>query len=129
VALPVAVELDSATPVFEQIREQLAGYILTGALALGTHLPTVRALAGDLGVAINTVGKAYQVLELDGLVHSRRRTGTVVVYQGANADLAAVRVIARDLVELSARAGLGEETVIALVREALGNHTTAPARE
>ncbi len=124
--LLVAVELDSATPVFEQIREQLAGYILTGALALGTHLPTVRALAAELGVAINTVGKAYQVLELDGLVHSRRRTGTVVVYQGASADLSAVRDLARDLVELSARAGLGEETVIALVREALAQHTAQP---
>jgi GntR family transcriptional regulator len=122
VSLPVVIELDAATPVYEQIREQLAGYILTGAMALGTHLPTVRALAADLGVAINTVGKAYQSLELDGLVHSRRRTGTVVVYQGANADLSVVRDIARDLVERSALAGLGDETVIALVREALAAH-------
>jgi GntR family transcriptional regulator len=126
-SLSIVIELDAATPAYEQIREQLAGYILTGALPLGDHLPTVRALAADLGVAINTVGKAYQALELDGLVHSRRRTGTVVVYKGASPDLSAIRDIAELLVDRSAAIGLGDETVIALVREAIARRAPDPA--
>lgn len=74
----VTVDLRDATPPFEQIRAQIASLIAVGHLADGTRLPTVRALAGDLGVATGTVARAYKELEALGLVQSRRRLGTVV---------------------------------------------------
>ncbi len=75
----IAIDLGSAVPVFEQIRAQLAGLIGVGELTGGTRLPTVRALAADLGVAVNTVGRAYSELEAAGLISTRRRLGTVVL--------------------------------------------------
>jgi len=74
------VELDEASPVppYEQIRAQIAAMIGSGALPAGTRLPPIRQLAGDLGLAVNTVARAYRELEGGKLVTSRVRTGTVV---------------------------------------------------
>lgn len=74
------IELDpgSPTPPYEQIRGQLATMIATGAVPPGAHLPSIRQLAADLGIAANTVARAYRELELAGLVASRVRHGTTV---------------------------------------------------
>jgi DNA-binding transcriptional regulator YhcF (GntR family) len=68
----------SPVPPYEQVRGQLARRIQAGELVPGTRLPTVRRLAGDLGLAVNTVARAYRELERDGLVATRGRNGTVV---------------------------------------------------
>ena len=68
----------SPVPPYEQVRAQLARQVQTGELAPGTRLPTVRRLAGDLGLAVNTVARAYRELEAAGLVETRGRNGTVV---------------------------------------------------
>jgi DNA-binding transcriptional regulator YhcF (GntR family) len=74
------ITVDSASPVppFEQVRAKLAGQIVDGTLAVGTRLPTVRQLAEDLGIAANTVGRAYRELEQTGLIETRGRGGTFV---------------------------------------------------
>lgn len=74
----VTLDLLSAVPPYEQIRTQIATLIRVGELADGSRLPTVRALAIDLGVAAGTVARAYKELESSGLVVSRRRAGTMV---------------------------------------------------
>jgi DNA-binding transcriptional regulator YhcF (GntR family) len=76
----VIVEIDeqSAMPPYEQIRVQIATMVATGVLAAGTRLPSIRQLAADLGLATNTVARAYRHLEADGLVDSRVRHGTTV---------------------------------------------------
>jgi DNA-binding transcriptional regulator YhcF (GntR family) len=66
------------TPVFEQIADAVVRGIAEGSLVAGTRLPTVRQLAGDLGVATNTVAKAYRQLESEGHVATLGRNGTVV---------------------------------------------------
>ena len=72
------VDTTSPVPPYEQIRAQLQTMVASGALPAGTRLPPIRQLAGDLGLAINTVGRAYHELELDGVVEARGRRGTVV---------------------------------------------------
>lgn len=74
----ISVDLDSATPPYEQIRAQISSLIALGALEPGTRLPTVRRLAADLGIAAGTVARAYRELEQSGLIDTRRRNGTVV---------------------------------------------------
>jgi len=68
----------SPIPPYEQVRAQLARQVQSGELAPGTRLPSVRRLAGDLGLAVNTVARAYRELEQAGLVATRGRNGTVV---------------------------------------------------
>jgi len=116
----VAVTLDmtAATPPYEQVRTQLAGHIRAGALRPGDKLPVVRALAADLGVATNTVARAYRELEAGGLVTTRRRVGTIVQAPSAEAgpDLRAAAVA---FVTDARAAGLADEEVVDLVRGAL----------
>ncbi len=74
----IEVDPSSPTPPYEQIRGQLATMIAAGTMAPGAHLPSIRQLAADLGIAANTVARAYRELELAGLVTSRVRHGTTV---------------------------------------------------
>ncbi|OMI37272.1 GntR family transcriptional regulator, partial [Streptomyces sparsogenes] len=62
-ALQITVDPDSATAPFEQIRAQIADQVRSGTLPVGYKLPTVRGFAGELGLAANTVAKAYRALE------------------------------------------------------------------
>ncbi|MGZ4745199.1 MAG: GntR family transcriptional regulator [Oryzihumus sp.] len=116
--ISVTLDMTAATPPYEQVRAQLAGHIRAGALQPGDKLPVVRALAADLGVATNTVARAYRELEAGGLVTTRRRVGTTVQPRGAESgpDL---RASARAFVAEARAAGLADEEVVDLVRGAL----------
>jgi GntR family transcriptional regulator len=76
-------EIDATGPVppYEQIRAQISQLAASGALPVGTRLPTIRQLAGDLGLAPGTVARAYRELEAAGVVTSRVRHGTTVAVQ------------------------------------------------
>lgn len=73
------VDTTSPVPPYEQVRTQLAALIEGGALGEGDRLPPIRQLAGDLGMATNTVQRAYRELEAQGLIQTRGRHGTVVL--------------------------------------------------
>lgn len=75
----IAIDLDAKTPPFEQIKSSVIELIGSGALPVDHRLPSIRQLAGDLGVAPNTVARAYRKLEAEGFVRSRGRRGTVVL--------------------------------------------------
>lgn len=77
--LSISVSHASPVPPYEQIRAQLADLISVGRLGQGARLPSVRQLASDLGLANNTVVRAYRELETAGLVRSRRGSGTQVI--------------------------------------------------
>ncbi|MBI3217132.1 MAG: GntR family transcriptional regulator [Mycobacterium sp.] len=65
-------------PLFDQLRSQIIEGIRDGRLAPGTRLPTVRELAGQLGLAVNTVARAYRELESAGILETRGRFGSFV---------------------------------------------------
>lgn len=109
----------SPTPPFEQVRVQLAAQIRDGALAAGTRLPTVRRLAEDLGIAVNTVARTYRELEAEGLVETRGRNGTVVSWSPDGAQ----RELEQAAAGFAARArslGVAPADARALVDRALG---------
>lgn len=122
----LGIDLSSAIPVYEQLRSQIAGMVVTGRLGAGDRLPTVRALAADLGVAVNTVGRAYAALESAGVVTSQRRRGTVVV-GGIPAPSPQVLSDAARLAQSARDTGTSPETVLAIVRAALSAGDPDPA--
>lgn len=103
---------DAQTPPFEQARSQIAGQIATGALPNGTRLPTVRALADELGLAVNTVARAYKELEADQLVVTEGRRGTFV---RSTVPSSAAREAARTYVDACRRQGLTRAEAVRLV--------------
>jgi DNA-binding transcriptional regulator YhcF (GntR family) len=74
----ISLDRSSPEPLSEQLSTAIAERIRRGSLAPGSRLPTVRALAGDLQLAPNTVAKAYRALEDQGWIVGRGRQGTFV---------------------------------------------------
>ncbi|MEV4276414.1 GntR family transcriptional regulator [Actinoplanes xinjiangensis] len=112
--------IDSASPVppFEQLRAQLAGQIQDRTLAVGTRLPTIRRLAADLGLAVNTVGRAYRGLEEAGLIETRGPAGSFVSAAGEQGRERARRAAA-EYADVIAGLGIDTTEAIHIVRAAL----------
>ena len=68
----------SDVPIYQQIRNQIVMGISDGALAPGEQLPTVRALALEMGINTMTVSKAYQQLKMEGYIMTDRKNGARV---------------------------------------------------
>lgn len=116
--LQITVDLGAAEPPYEQVRTQIAGLIATGRLGEGDRLPTVRALAADLGLASNTVARAYKALEAGGLVEAHSRAGTRVANGQHTAEVALVALAAK-FAAAAHGAGLSEARAVEVVRTAL----------
>ena len=118
------VDPSGAVPPYEQIRAQLTGLITSGALPPGTRLPTIRQLAGDLGVAPGTVGRAYHELEQAALVTSRGRHGTRVAPRPVAAEVAVQRPLldeaAASFVAAALRSGADMAQALDAVRRMFG---------
>lgn len=118
----VQIDAGSPTPPYEQLRAQLARQIADRSLAVGTRLPTVRRLAADLGLAVNTVARSYRELEEAGLVETRGRNGTFVAAAGERG-----RERARQAAERYATAvrglGLDRNEALRIVEAALRTST------
>ena len=71
-------DYSSGLPVYRQVIDQIIFCIATGQLKLGEQLPTVRALAVELKVNLNTVSKAYKELEIKNILETQQGTGTFI---------------------------------------------------
>lgn len=111
------VDPTDAVPPFEQVRRQVTAQAASGALPPGQRLPTVRALADQLGLAVNTVARAYRELERDGVVVTRGRSGTFVAVRGEDREREG-RVAAREYLRRAHELGLTPADALRLVREA-----------
>lgn len=76
------IDLQSRTPIYEQLYKKVAELILKGDLGAGDKLPSVRELAKELGVNPNTVSKAFQLLERDKVIYSLAGRGSFVSNAG-----------------------------------------------
>ena len=74
----IELDMNSSTPIYVQLRNQIVMGIGRGDLKLGESLPTVRQLAQDIGVNTMTVNKAYQILKTEGYIKIDRRHGAIV---------------------------------------------------
>ncbi|MFF3289944.1 GntR family transcriptional regulator [Streptomyces sp. NPDC003023] len=116
--LNITVDADSSDAPYEQLRAQIAEQARSGTLPVGYRLPTVRGLAEELGLAANTVAKAYRALEGDGVIETKGRNGTFVAAAG---DAAQRRVAeaAAEFATLARRLGIPEETAVGAVEDAV----------
>lgn len=78
VMLTLTIDRGLEDPVYQQVADQVQRLVASGALVPGTALPSVRQLAGDLGVNLNTIARAYRLLEGEGFLVIRDRAGVAV---------------------------------------------------
>lgn len=114
----VTIDDTAAAAPYEQVRAQIATQVGDRTLAAGTRLPTVRRLAADLGIAVNTVARAYRELETAGLVETRGRAGTFVSAGGGRSREAAV-ASAREYAATVRRLGIDRSEALRIVEAAL----------
>lgn len=117
-AVTLKIHIDDSAPPYEQVRAQISEQARGGVLPVGYRLPTVRGLAESLGLAVNTVAKAYRALETDGVIETRGRNGTFVAAAGSAAEREAAAA-AQAYVDRVRRLGLAEDEALAAVRDAL----------
>lgn len=70
---------DSESPIYQQIVDQIKAQVAAATLKRGDRLPSVRELARDLDVNVNTVYKSYKELEAQGVVRMRVGLGVTVI--------------------------------------------------
>lgn len=117
-AVGFEIDPDGQHPPFEQLKAQVVAGVAGGTLIAGTRLPAVRTLAAELGIAPNTVARAYRELEADGLLETRGRNGTIVK---ARADDVAglAQLAAHDYAARVRELGVDPDIAIEYVRAAL----------
>ena len=74
----IEIDYDSPEALYMQLRNQIILGIANSMLHEGDALPPVRQLAGDIGINMHTVNKAYAVLREEGIVSIDRRRGAVI---------------------------------------------------
>ena len=121
---------DSGVPLYLQVADALRLAIAAGVYAEGEPVPSLRALSAEIRVNYHTIGKAYRLLEDDGVI-ARRRGGPYLVVPRPQ-DEAANELLAQDAQQLARRAlalGISRDATVALLDEALAALTPPPEEE
>lgn len=115
----------SSTPVYQQVVDGVKELVARGILVPGERMPTVRELAVELSLNPNTIAKAYQRLEQEGIIETMRSRGTFVARRTEVLDMEAVREQLAGLVEKvlveAYHLGLNREDIKQLFEESLDN--------
>lgn len=83
--MDIIISNSSGVPIYEQIEEQIKSQIMTGELAAGDALPSMRMLAKDLKISVITTKRAFEELERDGFIESVVGKGSFV--KGINSEI------------------------------------------
>ncbi len=117
----IQIDFESEEAIYLQLKNQIILAIATSALREGDSLPPVRRLAGDIGINMHTVNKAYSMLREEGFVTIDRRHGAVVAVDANKARI--LQELKTDLTPIVARArcfGVKPEEIANLIEEILG---------
>lgn len=116
----LVIDLRSRVPIYEQIKNQITELIVVGALKPNDILPSIRVLAAQLALNFNTVKKAFQDLEADGVLYTVVGRGTFVAEGAMNSSRLQVRAIERfkSALDVARASGLTEEQVSEMVNQA-----------
>ena len=119
--MEITIDIDDTIPLFAQLIAQIKNAVLSDGLRAGDPLPSIRQLAGDLGINNKTVAKAYRLLERDSVIQTKGYRGTFI-HPDARAN-SAVDLEARVVRELTATVGTLREAgaTDSEIRIAFGN--------
>ena len=114
----IQIDFNSDEALYLQLRNQIILGIATSRIREGDELPSVRQLAGDIGINMHTVNKAYAVLRQEGFVKVDRRKGAII---SIDADrMETIRELRKELQVILAKVScknISREEVHALIDE------------
>ena len=119
--LALHINASSGVPIYRQIIDAITGAVFSGQLCPGDQLPAVRAVASDLTVNPLTVLKAYNHLEMQGILTTRRGRGTFVADEPPGLEKGArreeIEKKIREQITALKRAGFGAADIKAVLRD------------
>ena len=120
-----SIDTRSRIPIYEQLGQNIINLVASGALAPDDQLPSVRNLARDLGVNPNTVQKAYQELEGQGLIYQAAGRGSFIASdQSLSVALIERKLnVLRDPIIDARNVGVPKRRVLELVEKTYGEET------
>ena len=74
----LTINLESGVPIYMQLVDRIKQMVVSGQLQPGQQLPTIRQLAADLRVNYNTIGRAYLILDQEGVISTQQGRGTYI---------------------------------------------------
>ena len=74
----LTINLESGVPIYMQVVDRIKQMVVSGQLQPGQQIPTIRQLATDLRVNYNTVGRAYLILDQEGVISTQQGRGTYI---------------------------------------------------
>lgn len=111
--MDIIISNQSATPLYSQISEQMKHFIVTGELAAGEMLPSIRGLAKELKVSIITTKRSYEELEAGGFIETLPGKGTYVSTVNVNilkeAQISRIEESLHEIIENAKKIGLTKE--------------------
>jgi GntR family transcriptional regulator len=116
----ILIDESDPRPIYRQVADEIRRLIAGGALAEGEALPSVRQVAVDLGVNLNTVAGAYRELQAEGLVTIRHGSGAVVASRTTSTrDDGELRKPLQSALTALVLAGVSRDEIVSLVRSEL----------
>ena len=113
----------SGAPIYDQIYSQIKDAILSGQVAEGEALPSIRALAKDLRISVITTKRAYDELENEGFIYTLPGKGCFVAERSTELlreeNLKKIEARIDEILNLAAACGLKQEDVLEMVRFAM----------
>ena len=82
--MQIEIDIESATPLFTQLINQIKQAVVSGSILPGAPLPSIRQLANDLEINNKTVAKAYRLLERDSVIQSKGYRGSFIHPEAIN---------------------------------------------
>lgn len=118
----ILIDYHSRVPIYEQIKEQVIMLINTGVYAPDEKLPSIRTLSAQLNINVNTIKRAFQELEMEGVTYSAQGRGIFVSPNPfANEKLKAAAMENISTAVLSGKAkGVSRDDMLALLDEIYG---------
>ena len=121
--LTITIDRELGDAVYVQVASQMRRLIASGAISPGTPIPSVRQLSRDLGVSLNTIARAYRMLEEEGFLVIRDRAGVTVAAPaeeiGDSARLALLDELRTILARLQ-QAGIANDELLRTLQREVG---------
>ena len=117
--MDIIISSSTKKPIYEQITHQIKGMIMSGELATGESLPSMRALAKSLHVSVITVQRAYEDLQRDGFIETIVGRGSFVSAQNTEfiqeEQLRKIEIHLEQIVEIAKSNGIAVEKLVELL--------------